>query len=153
MRCLSLWQPHAQAIGLRLKPFETRGWKTDYRGPLAIHAAVKRFRERDYSFDYVKEVALRFRTKNFPLHALDYGKVICVCDLVDCFPTGILRGHIGQAYEFWGDFRDKGDDGKERYAFQLENIRLIVRYKRPAITGRQGFFQVPDEIADLEMLP
>ena len=41
MKALSLWQPHALAIGLELKPWETRGWSTDYRGPVAIHAAKR----------------------------------------------------------------------------------------------------------------
>ena len=145
MRALSLHQPHAQAIALSIKPFETRGWKTAYRGPLAIHAAKKIFDYRDYTLDYYQEVGRRFKQANFPLFALDYGKVLCVVDLVDCIPTGKLRGRIGPC-EFWGDFRDKGDDGKDRYAFQLENVRLIPALKRPAVTGRQGFFNVPDEL-------
>ena len=145
MKTLSLWQPHAQAISLSLKPWETRGWKTDYRGPLAIHAAKKPFRYQDYPIDYYHEVDKRFKAAGFPLYALDYGKVLCVVDLVDCVPTGKLRGRIGPC-EFWGDFRDKGHDGKDRYAFQLENVRLIPALKRPAVTGRQGFFNVPDEL-------
>jgi hypothetical protein len=145
VKALSLWQPHAQAIGLKLKPYETRGWKTDYRGPLAIHAAKKLFNYKDYLLDYYQEVGRRFKQIDFPLYALDYGKVLCVVDLVDCVPTGKLRGRIGDC-EFWGDFRDKGDDGKDRYAFKLENVRLIPALKRPAVTGRQGFFNVPDEL-------
>ena len=146
MRALSLWQPHSQAISLGIKKFETRGWKTAYRGPLAIHAAKKPFRYQDYSLDYYHEVGRYFKSKDFPLYALDYGVVICVADLVDCIPVGLLRGRIGHVYEFWGDFRDKGDDGKDRYAFQLENVRLIPALKRPAVTGRQGFFNVPDDL-------
>jgi len=151
VRALSLWQPHAQAIALGLKPFETRGWSTDYRGPLAIHAAKKLFSYKDYPLDYYQEVSKRFHLGfvNFPLFALDYGKVICVVDVVDCVPTGRLRGRIGR-YEFWGDFRDKGDDGKDRYALKLENIRVIPAYKRPSVTGRQKFFQVPDSIIRFE---
>ena len=57
MRALSLWQPHAQAIMLGIKPYETRGWSTDHRRPLAIHAAKKVFDYRDYPLDYYQEVA------------------------------------------------------------------------------------------------
>ena len=149
MRCLSLWQPHAAAIMLGLKPFETRGWQTDYRGPLAIHSAKKPFRYQDYPIDYYHEVDKRLKAAGFPLYALDYGKVLCVVDLVDCVPTGQLRGRIGDC-EFWGDFRDKGDDGKERYAFRLENVRLIPALKRPSVTGRQGFFNVPENLITFE---
>jgi hypothetical protein len=118
---------------------------------LAIHAAKKPFRHQDYPLEYYQEVGRRFHigSVKFPLYALDYGKVICVVDVVDCVPTGRLRGRIGIA-EFWGDFRDKGDDGKDRYAFKLENIRVIPAYKRPLVTGRQKFFQVPDEILKFE---
>lgn len=145
MKTLSLHQPWAQAISLGIKKYETRGWKTDYRGPLAIHAAKKPFRYQDYPIDYYHEVDKRLKAAGFPLYALDYGRVLCVVDLVDCLPTMYLRGRIGPC-EFWGDFRDKGDDGKDRYAFKLENVRLIPALKRPAVTGRQGFFNVPDEL-------
>ena len=134
---------------LGIKTFETRGWYSDYRGPLAIHAAKKIFSHKNYPLDYYQEVGRRFKQANFPLFALDYGKVLCVVDVVDCVPTGRLRGRIGQS-EFWGDFRDKGDDGKDRYAFQLENVRLIPALKRPAVTGRQGFFNIPDNIITFE---
>jgi hypothetical protein len=134
---------------LQLKTYETRGWKTDYRGPLAIHAAKKLFSEKDYPFDYYQEVAKRFNEKDFALYALDYGKVLCVVDLVDCVPTGQLLGRIGRS-EFWGDFRDRGDDVKDRYAFKLENVRMIPWPKRPAVAGRQKWFNVPDNIITFE---
>jgi len=151
MRALSVWQPHAQAIALGLKPYETRGWYSDYRGPLAIHAAKKHFDYRHYPAEYYQEVGRRFHTGSvkFPMFALDYGKVLCVVDVVDCVPTSRLRGRIGQ-YEFWGDFRDKGDDDRDRYAFKLENIRVIPAHKRPLVVGRQKFFQVPDNIITFE---
>jgi hypothetical protein len=145
MKALSLWQPHAQAIMLGLKPYETRGWSTNYRGPLAIHAAKKEFRYKDYPLDYYQEVCRQLKQAGFPFYALDYGKILCVVDVVDCIATANLRGRIG-LYEFWGDFRDKGEDGKWRSAFKLENIRVIPAHKRPIVTGRQGFFNVPDDI-------
>lgn len=58
MKTLSLWQPFAQAISLGIKKHETRGWKTDYRGPLAIHAAKKPFRYQDYRRSAVKPLSL-----------------------------------------------------------------------------------------------
>ena len=39
---ISLWEPWAAAIKLKLKCIETRGWSTKYRGPIAIHAARSR---------------------------------------------------------------------------------------------------------------
>jgi hypothetical protein len=39
MKTLTLTQPWATLVSLGAKTFETRSWKTDYSGPLAIHAA------------------------------------------------------------------------------------------------------------------
>lgn len=42
LRCITLHQPYASLVARRLKRFETRSWKTSYRGPLAIHAGQRR---------------------------------------------------------------------------------------------------------------
>ena len=41
-KVLTLHQPWASLVALGVKTIETRSWSTQYRGPLAIHAAVKR---------------------------------------------------------------------------------------------------------------
>lgn len=41
MRMLSGHQPWPTFIGLGVKRIETRGWSTGFRGPIAIHAALK----------------------------------------------------------------------------------------------------------------
>ena len=38
MKALTITQPWATLIAIGAKRFETRGWSTPYRGPLAIHA-------------------------------------------------------------------------------------------------------------------
>jgi len=45
LKGLSLYQPWASAMRARAKMIETRDWRTDYRGWLAIHAAKKWNRE------------------------------------------------------------------------------------------------------------
>jgi hypothetical protein len=149
MKALSLWQPHASAIELGLKPYETRPWATSYRGPLVIHAAKKQFKFDESYREYYMELAHRFREKNFPMYALDgtYGRALCIVDLVDCVPTASLRGRIGRT-EFWGDFRDVGDDGKSRWAFKLENVRRL--WPRPLVIGRQRFFEIHDALLKFE---
>ena len=42
MRALTLHQPYASFIALGVKHIETRSFKTNYRGPLAIHAGKRR---------------------------------------------------------------------------------------------------------------
>jgi len=41
MKCLTLIQPWASLIVDLRKPYETRSWKTSYRGPFGIHAGAK----------------------------------------------------------------------------------------------------------------
>lgn len=41
MKAITLWQPWASLIALKIKSFETRGWATKYRGAIAIHAGKK----------------------------------------------------------------------------------------------------------------
>jgi hypothetical protein len=41
IRALTIRQPWAELILRGRKPYELRSWRTNYRGPLAIHAAMK----------------------------------------------------------------------------------------------------------------
>lgn len=41
MKAISLWQPWASLIAAGVKSIETRGWPTNYRGQIAIHAAKR----------------------------------------------------------------------------------------------------------------
>ncbi len=39
MKAITIWQPWASLIACGAKKYETRSWATNYRGPIAIHAA------------------------------------------------------------------------------------------------------------------
>ncbi|HKD60518.1 MAG TPA: ASCH domain-containing protein [Terracidiphilus sp.] len=158
MKALSLWQPHAAAIALELKTWETRDWPTHYRGPLAIHAAKRAWDDLDA---WHGEAASRLLARcgellaaQFPEidadhkkraqkylrdRVLVFGAVVCIVDLVDCVPTRDLRGRLDPRFEFWGDFSD-GETGAGRYAFRLENMRLLD--KPVPWLGMQRFFEV-----------
>jgi activating signal cointegrator 1 len=109
VKALSLTQPWATAIELGWKRWETRSWRTFYRGEIAIHAAkgfpgdAKDF-ARGYDLD--------------PAH-LPLGKIILVCNLTDCRTTESLIGELSEEEEEWGDYSPK------RFAFKLENVRLL----------------------------
>ena len=138
MKALSLWQPHATAIALGLKRYETRGWSTDYRGPLAIHAAKRPWSDVGEWHDEARRRLERHAAVNGPI-AWAFGAVVAVADLADCVPTCHVRGRIGDA-GFWGDFDDVGEDGRPRYAMLLENVRALPR--AVPWRGAQGFFDV-----------
>ena len=40
MKAISLLQPWATLVSIGAKRVETRSWRTDYRGPIAIHASA-----------------------------------------------------------------------------------------------------------------
>lgn len=136
---LSLWQPHAQAIALGIKVYETRSWPTKYRGPLAIHAAKKLFRPQEYPSAWVLEARARLTVAGGSLQELQYGTVVCVVDVVDCVPTDTIPPL------FWGDFRPG------RWAFSLERVRRLKQ--EIPVAGRQGFFNVTIPASFCEVNP
>lgn len=84
MKTLSLSQPWASLVASGAKRIETRSWRTDYRGPLAIHAA-KGFPvwAKDACIQEPFASALA-RAGTGALSELPLGSVLAVVRLVDC---------------------------------------------------------------------
>lgn len=88
MKTLTVRQPFAWAIARGHKPIENRGWTTEYRGPLAIHAAKK---WDDGGEHTLREVVHLVRAQGghlpkTPAHDMPYfdiGLVIATVDLID----------------------------------------------------------------------
>lgn len=153
MKAISLWQPWASAVAVGAKHYETRSWATDYRGPLAIHAAIrwsgdiKRVITSDEWWDGALFPLTRAYSRSHPRNALPFGVVVCTCNLVDCQPAesvpmceldALQRRIISVP---WTE-RQMGDFAPGRFAWKLENVR---RLDSPvAFKGRQRFFDVPD---------
>ena len=85
MRALTLWQPHAGLIVLGHKLIETRGWRTDHRGELAIHAG-QRFDEEYWRAAIEEEIVPFEYWAERPEDCDRRGAIICVAELVDCRP-------------------------------------------------------------------
>ena len=148
MKFITLTQPWATLVAIGAKKIETRSWRTNYRGPLAIHAA-KGFPEdciglcRTSPFREAL-VAAGFETAG----ALPRSCVVAVCNLVDVreitdrgirSPEGIW--HLPRTPE-----RDFGDYSPDRYAFYLENVRKL---DEPIVSrGSLSIYDNP-QIADL----
>jgi hypothetical protein len=141
MKAISLWQPWASAIWLRWKRIETRHWSTDYRGPLAIHAAKRWTREeREFWADMCEVEGF-----DADAHEMPFGAVICTVCLVDVKPTEQLIGSISEQEERWGNY------GPGRFGFVFEGLQ---RLPRPVpFKGMQGFFDVPDALLRIPMAP
>ena len=56
MKAISLHQPWASAVAIGIKTHETRSWRTNYLGPLAIHAAKKRCPENELAFEQILDL-------------------------------------------------------------------------------------------------
>ncbi len=132
LKAISLWQPWASLIPLGLKHYETRSWKTNYRGKLLICSTVnnsKHYRE------YLKvKDALQLPTwdeTNFP-----HGQAIALCDLTDCIQmTAEFIEQQSETEILCGDWQ------VGRYAWKLENIQPIT--EPFAVKGKQGLFNIP----------
>lgn len=124
IKALTLWQPYAQAVALELKKFETRGWPTNYRGLLAIHASVRKVSKEHQA------LADKYKIKEFPT-----GVVVAIVDLVDCIPMTpeFIRQQSPQEIE-WGDWQPG------RWAWKLENVKELAM--PPAVKGAQGLWNL-----------
>jgi activating signal cointegrator 1 len=111
VKAITLTQPWATLVALELKRWETRGWPTAYRGPIAIHAAkgfpcgCKEFGEELRGRGLIQELPL--------------GSVVAVADLTDCRGTLLVQPLIDAQEEEFGDY------SSGRYAFHLENVRAL----------------------------
>lgn len=153
MKGLSLWQPWASLIMTGAKKFETRSWRTGYRGPLVIYAAkggLPKWELKDYLhgrlFGDVFQRGLAPLARAYcvangreyndrmrmGIEDLPFGKALGIVDLVDCIPTDTMSlTQIGEDYPF-------GDFSPGRYAWKLENLRP---FEKPIQSkGAQGLF-------------
>lgn len=85
MKAITIWQPWAQLIAIGAKKYETRSWATNYRGPIAIHAAKRPF-NTDPFFD--RELNQFKEALNIPdiysFDSLPLGCIIATVRLVRC---------------------------------------------------------------------
>ena len=132
MKALTIWQPYASLIGKGLKGYETRGFKTNYRGPLLIHSGQRPLRWiLKHSDEDSLDVAIEFFGME-ELMELPTGCAICVVDLVDCIEmTPDFIAKQSQTELAVGDWQPG------RYAWKLENPRELDPVE---IIGQQGLW-------------
>lgn len=138
MKAITIHQPWATLIALGEKQFETRGWPTKYRGPIAIHAG-KHFSKDAWIeppiYDAIRKHGLLL-PEDFPT-----GAVIATANLNNCLKSVdtwtdgyVLENGIfvySPEYEF-------GDFTPGRYAWELTNVQQLPK-PIPA-KGQQGLW-------------
>lgn len=135
VKALTLYQPWASAIAFGAKSIETRSWRTDYRGPIAIHAAARR--PEDLADYHGRAFAAReLERRAGRISALPLRAFVAVAELVDVIPTHLLNPEPLEAA--FGDF----DPG--RYGWILADVRRLpepVPYQ-----GARGLWEVPTAV-------
>ncbi len=146
MRALTLYQPWATLVAIGAKNYETRSWKTEYRGPLAIHAA-KRKPELPADVLAAKTMMDELAAADIVWAFLPRGAFVATCRLIDCFPVEELWPQLADL----GEEQHFGDYSEGRFAWLLTDIRLMD--PPTPFSGKQGLWHVPRDIeTDLKKL-
>ncbi|MBI1207429.1 MAG: ASCH domain-containing protein [Azospirillum sp.] len=162
MKALSLWQPYASLWAVGLKRFETRHWSTNYRGPLAVHAAKNRTM-KEYCEDLIygsdgerldpwgglliAGVACPDECFGvFGMASMPAGCVIAIGNLIAVWPTSDpkFRDHMKALIDIGAcDPREEefGDFGPDRFAWELSTPKILM--PPVMVAGRQGLFSLP----------
>lgn len=140
---LSIWQPYASLIALGHKRFETREWKTVYRGKIAIHASV--------NGTSVQNICQIMRAKPHGELAILYRKLFNHIDGTETAIRALPRGAIIATARLAGCYRTEdlkptheerivGNFSEGRFAWLLEDVVMLPR----PITyrGDKGLFKV-----------
>jgi hypothetical protein len=153
IRALTILQPWAAAIACGAKRIETRSWKTDYRGPLAIHAGNRCVQSEQSA---LLDNAISRHAWLAVMHnmgwsdpngilanwftGLSYGALIAVAELVDCLPVEGLA-HKLPPLATWSQEFALGDYTPGRYAWMLANVRKLP--EPIPWRGKQGLWKLP----------
>lgn len=143
-RAISLTQPWATLMAIGAKRVETRGWKTNFRGWVAIHAA-KGFPGDCKRLCYQSPFAgaLAGAGYNKPEN-LPRGVILAITEIVDCKRTYDVGSEISP------DERAFGDYSNGRHAIFTNGVR---RLKQPiVIKGALGIWSLSTPITEIDLV-
>ena len=141
MMAISLWEPWATAMALEMKRNETRSWTTRYRGDLLICASKR-------PLDVTANETLDFILRHTGIRPIipNPGHALCVVRVVRC--DTITATYRKDHFMTFMEGR-LGDYTPGRFAWVTTDTR---RLQKPIpVTGRQGLFQVSDELIKAAM--
>lgn len=134
MKALTIQQPWAWAVANGIKLIENRNWKTNYRGPLLIHAGKSRSRIVWHSpSDYPDLPGVPESLWSHPSGAHHYGSIVGVCELIDCVDVNDI--------DWEGDDQAKFAEGP--WCWEVANCRPFTA--PIPYTGRLGLWEMTDE--------
>lgn len=134
MLAISLHQPHASLmlVDWHRKVYETRTWRTNYRGKLAIHA-TKKYPPRNRNLFYEEPFySVLTRAGFLTPQDLPLGMVLGIVEIVGVRPAELVKREVHIFEQAFGDFR------KGRYAWETTNP---LRFPAPVeCKGTQGMW-------------
>ena len=169
MKALTIWQPWASLIAGGAKQYETRSWATQYRGPIAIHAAARYIRKWDLPADLAKVADVEMEAGRCPKWgAMPFGSVIATAELVSAWRIAynvkmdveearkypIIGERMAEdkhetvSYDYFVPSKKEaalGDWTPGRYAWKLANVKIL---QSPIpVKGKQGLwnFEMPGD--------
>ena len=111
MKVITIREPFATLIKDQVKIYETRSWKTNYRGEIYIHAAKAKSKASN-----AKMAASYLKSQENPEH------IICKCLLKDCiYMTPEFIEEVKKNKEEY----NSGHYEVGRYAWKLEVIEVL----------------------------
>ena len=111
MKVLSIKEPFATLIKDKVKIYETRSWKTNYRGELYIHASLSLSKSENV------EIANKYLKSN-----INPGYILCKCELTDCIL--MTKEFIDYIHKETNE-EDYGRYEEGRYAWKLKVIEVL----------------------------
>jgi hypothetical protein len=146
MKAITIWQPWATLRACGAKEFETRGWATAYRGPVAIHAAqINPFKViRDIPLDVTIKMRKALKEKGILTPSTDFrelprGAVIATAELVGCHEI-VRHGGRGMPSDAPGWLETDrgiyeptdqellfGNWTPGRYAWEFANVKMLSK--------------------------
>lgn len=111
MKVLTIREPFATLIKDKVKIYETRSWKTNYRGEIYIHAAKSRSKASNASI-----------ASTYPKSQENPEHIICKCLLKNCIYMD--EDFINEVKKNKEEY-NSGHYEVGRYAWQLEVIEVL----------------------------
>ncbi|MEH7484998.1 2-oxoglutarate dehydrogenase E1, partial [Neobacillus drentensis] len=127
MKVLSMIQPWASLFVLGEAKYETRSWKTNYRGSIAIHTSKK----VDKAVCSHEGIRVLLDKHGFSIENLPTGVIIAVCKLENCLKIiednqtyAILEdGQSVSGNDYYlGDFSVGG------YAWKVQDMQILKKF-------------------------
>lgn len=151
IKCLSLYDPWAWAMGELLKLIETRSWDTAHRGWLGIHAAklpVELAIKRSFKGNSLREKFFRemLAEKGWTPEKATPGRMVCIVDLNLIIPTIYCSANVSNQEFLFGNYL------KGRFAWKTRPGNMVdLRPFGLEARGAQRLFNwtVPPDVEKL----